>query len=68
MNLPPLSIRKLRATMELKGLNLQDVSTLSGVPYNTCCQILKGRLINPERLAKITSAIKEAEMPEEACS
>jgi hypothetical protein len=64
----PLPLRKLRAEMVMKDLDLKDVSDLSGVGYTQCSQILKGRLIHPEWLGKIREAIKDAPMPREVAA
>ncbi len=49
--------------MELKHLSVRFVSDRARVPYNTTSQILIGRMINPEALAKIEGAIERAPMP-----
>jgi hypothetical protein len=64
--LPPLPVRKLKAEMVLKNLDLREVSERSGVIYTTCSQILNGRLIHPVFFKKIRDAIKAAPYPREA--
>ena len=53
---PPLQVRKLRAEMQMKNLSLKEVSAASGVTYSQCSQILNGRLLHAEFLAKIRRA------------
>ncbi len=66
--IPSLSLRKLRAEMILKNLDLGDVSRLSGVGYSQCSQVLKGRLVHDEYFKKIRDAIKAAPMPKEVAA
>jgi hypothetical protein len=66
--IPPLGLRKLRAEMILKNLDLGDVARLSGVGYAQCSQVLNGRLNHEEYFGKIRDAIKAAPMPKEAAA
>lgn len=65
---PPLpkNLRRLRADMELKALDLYRVAAASGVPYTECSRILNGRVERPADLKKIASAIKSAPEPKAA--
>lgn len=60
----PLKIRRLRATMELKGLSLEDVEVCTGIPYAVASRLLNNKLDRPERFATIAHFIKTAPMPE----
>jgi hypothetical protein len=51
--------------MEMKGLSLGEVSHSSGVSYSTCSWILRGRIIDPAKLAAIRTAIEAAPTPTE---
>jgi len=61
--IPPLSLRRLRADMELKDLSLADVARLSGIPYTVLSALLNGRIVNPKHLARARAAIHLAAMP-----
>jgi cyanate lyase len=65
---PPLELRRLRAKMALKDLQFKDVADLSGVNPTYCSLILAGRRVDPENLAKIKKAIRNAPMPQEAAA
>lgn len=64
----PLPLLKLKSQMVLKQLSLIEVSKSSGVSYTVCSQILNGRLNDPERLAAIRRAIRDAKPPELAAA
>ena len=56
-------LRKLKAKAVMKGLRLIDIVALSGVPHSSASQVLNGRLIHPEYLARIEKVIREAPEP-----
>ena len=56
-------LRKLKSKAVLKGLRLIDIVALSGVPHSAASQVLNGRLIHPEYLARIEKVIREAPEP-----
>ena len=56
-------LRKLKAKAVMKDLSLLKIAVLAGVSYSSASQILNGKLIHPENLAKIEKAIQEAPEP-----
>lgn len=61
----PLKLRKLKAEMELKELDLATVAKRARVPYATASQVLNGRLRDPLRLQKLSTVIERAPTPAE---
>ncbi len=62
----PFALRKLKAEMVMKGLDLGTVSRRAGIPYTTASEILSGARVDPKRLSKLSLAIHRAPDPEEA--
>ena len=62
----PLQLRKLKAQMALKELDLETVARRAKVVYCTASEVLNGRRIDPLRLSKLSAVIEKAPMPEEA--
>lgn len=60
----PLNLRKLRAEMEMKELDLKTVARRARVPYTTTSEILNNRRNDPLRLSRISAAISSFPMPE----
>lgn len=65
---PPLSIRKLRAQMELKSLTMTSVATRAGIRLSRASEVLNGRRNDPAALRELKRVIREAAMPQEAAA
>lgn len=64
----PLKIRRLRASMEMKGLSLSDIAAGVDMPYAVASRLLNARPESAARTARlkdIAAFIKAAPMPEE---
>lgn len=61
---PPRPLRELKAMMVLKHLSIDDVARGARMNYLTACRILKGRLVDPDRLVKLRAFIERAHTPE----
>ena len=60
---PALTLRQLRAKIVLKDTNLRHVAALAKVPYQTASGILRGRLVNPRYLTRLSAAVDSIPTP-----
>jgi hypothetical protein len=65
---PPLNLRKLKAAMALKHLDLRWVASRAKVPYTSASEILTGRRVCPPALHRLSTVIESARMPEETAA
>lgn len=61
----PYPLRKAKADMALKELDLGTVAKLAKVPYVTASEILNGYRNDPKRLTRLLEVIAKAPTPEE---
>ncbi len=62
----PLRLRKLKAEMVLRGLDLGTLSKRSGISYTFVSELLTGSRVDEKRLLKLSAIIMHTKMPEEA--
>lgn len=63
--IPPLRVRKIKAEMELKAVDLWSLADAAGVEYTRASKILNGRMNDEDALKKLTDALANIPMPKE---